>query len=138
MFASLPLTTGQSSTTSEQYVFGSVYSVTIPNLHPDNVIECKAQAEVTNPYQYNVQIDRGFAVGTTDEAFPNMIDPLNSENVTPDMHHMSINISDQFHGYSGTVTFSLVLSAASTSAQLGDAVRVEQGYGYLKCHVMTN
>lgn len=130
MFASLPLTAWS------PYNWGSVYAVTIPNLQPSDVVQCVAQAEVTNNLHFNVQVDRVLAIGTTNQAWPAIINPVTSENVTPDMHHMAINMSVIDTGRSGTVTYSLVLSAASTNAQQGDAVTVERGYGGLWCHVM--
>lgn len=132
MLPGLPLTTWS------PYNWASTYAVTIPNLQPSDVVQCIAQAEVTNNLRYNVQVDRVLAIGTTNQAWPDTINPVTSENVTPDMHHMAVNMSVIDTGRSGNVTYSLVLSAASTNALQGDTLTVEHGYGGLWCHVTSS
>lgn len=131
MTSFLPLTTWT------PYNFVSVYAVTMQGLQPTDKVHCEAEAEVTNNLGYDVQVDKVIAADVTNEAFPNnLMDKLRSQNVTPDVHHMDIDASWTKSGYSGTVTFSLVLIAASTKAQQGDELIVEKGYGSLQCYVV--
>lgn len=123
-------------TSGSPYNFQTVYSVTIPNVLPTDAITCNAQAEVTNDLGYNVQVDRAIAYGTVNGAYPSASQPITTENVTPDMHHMTINWTWIDTGNSGSVTYSLDLAAASTSAGSGASITVEQGYGYLRCSLV--
>lgn len=132
MLSTLPLTA------DSPYNWASVYAVTIPNLQPTDVVQCVAQAEVTDSLGFPVMVDRTIAIGTTNQAYPNAVVPPNGQNVTPDIHHMSADLSMIDTGRSGSVTYSLVLAAASTRAEMGDALTVEQGYGGLWCHVMSS
>jgi len=125
-------------TNGSPYNYQTIYSVTIPNVQSTDVVECNAQAEVTNPYQYNVQVNRVIAYGTVADSYPVTPQPPTTGNVTPDMHHMPINWTWLDSGSSGTVTYSLDLAAASTSADTGSYLTVEPGYGYIKCHVMAS
>lgn len=132
MVGALPLTT------ESPYNWASIYAVTIANLQPSDVVQCIAQGEVTNNLGYNVQVDRMFATSITNQAWPQQLGPARGENVTPDMHHMTIDDSLIDTGRSGTVTYSLVMSAASTNALMGDTLTIEQGYGALRCHVTSS
>ncbi|WP_207000766.1 hypothetical protein [Trinickia mobilis] len=122
-------------TSGSPYNFQTVYSVTIPNVQPTDAVTCNAQAEVTNNLGYDVQVDRVIAYGTVNDAYPSTGQPVTTENVSPDMHHMAINWTWIDTGNSGAVTYSLDLAAASTSASNGANIAVEQGYGYLRCAV---
>jgi hypothetical protein len=125
-------------TNSSPYNFQTVYSVTIPNVQMGNVIDCNAQVEVTNNLGYTVQIDRVIAYGTVNDSYPVSDQPITAGNVTSDMHHLPINWNWRVKNASGTVTISLDLAAASTSAGTGAYVTVEQGYGYIDCHLMAS
>jgi hypothetical protein len=130
MTTQLPLTTGS------PYNFASVYSVTIPNVVDSDVIHCDVQAEITSNYDFEVQIDRAFAIGTTNEAWPEQVQPIRGTNVTLSMHHMAIDSSFNIKHHTGAVTIAFDLSAASTAGLQGQAVTVEQGYGGMQCYIL--
>jgi hypothetical protein len=125
-------------TNDSPYNYQTVYSVTVPNVQPGSVVECNAQAEVTNNLGYNVQVNRVIAYGTANDSYPVSAQPITTSNVTPNMHHMNLNWTWIDTGSSGTVTYSLDLAAASTSATGGAYITVEPGYGYIRCHVMAS
>jgi hypothetical protein len=49
----------------EPYTYWTAYGVEVSNLSPTDVLHLNAQAEVTNPWQFNVQVDGAFANGST-------------------------------------------------------------------------
>src|SRR5215472_14418984 len=49
----------------QHYTYWTAYGVEVSNLSPTDVLHLNAQAEVTNPWQFNVQVDGAFAKGST-------------------------------------------------------------------------
>jgi hypothetical protein len=104
--------TGMTAGVIEPYTYWTTYGVEVPNLSPTDVLHLNAQAEVTNPWQFNVQVDGAFANGTTygGNTFNLVGLPICGQNLVPAMHHMVV---PRVTGLTGTVFFSLVLEAAS-------------------------
>src|SRR5215467_4507563 len=76
----------------EPYTFWTAYGVEVSNLSPTDVLHLNAQAEVTNPFPFNVQVDGAFANGSTygGNTFNLVGLPNIGQNLTPDMHHMVV------------------------------------------------
>lgn len=136
--SAVPMTGG----VSDPYKFYTEYGMAMPQRNPGDVILVSAQGEVTNPYTFNVQCARYIGYGLPDseqhETIP--FSPNRAENVTPDMHHMTIDcvavIDDallQKVGLPLTLpagwVLTLMMEAASTSAEPGDYL-VNEGPGY--------
>lgn len=123
-------------TTGLPYNWQSVYAVTIPNLKPTDVVQCIAQMEVTNDYNYHIQVNRAIGVGIASGKEIQPLAPVMAEDVAEDVqHHMPVNAAAFDTGRTGTVTYSLFTVAASLDEQNGDMLKVEPGYGGLWCHV---
>jgi len=107
--------TGMTAGVIEPYTYWTAYGVEVPNLSPTDVLHLNAQAEVTNPWQFNVQVDGAFANGTTygGNTFNLVGLPICGQNLVPAMHHMVVPRQAWVTGLTGTVFFSLVLEAAS-------------------------
>ena len=100
----------------EDYTYWTAYGVEVSNLSPTDVLHLNAQAEVTNPWQFNVQVDGAFANGSTygGNTFNLVGLPNIGQNLTPDMHHMVVARQAWVTGLTGTIFLSFVLEAAST------------------------
>jgi hypothetical protein len=114
------------------------YWTAVSNLSPTDVLQLNAQAEVTNPWQFNVQVDGAFANGSTygGKTFNLVGLPNIGQNLTPDMHHMVVARQTWVTGLTGTVFFSFVLEAASsdkTAAQ--NYLVLENGRGAIQVAV---
>lgn len=130
----LPITNGNTYSTQQ------VYSICQP-LAAGVISDIRYQAEVTNPYSYNVGI--GWYIKSWDyDCGPNgcafirtdIVTPPVSQNVTPAMHHMVISGSylhrAQFPSGGNTRCYTLVMWAVSSNG--AGSILVEQGYGYLQ------
>lgn len=130
----LPITNGNTYSTQQ------VFSVCQP-LSEGVVSDIRYQAEVTNPYSYNVGI--GWYIKSWDyDCGPNgcvntrtdIVTPPVSQNVTPAMHHMVISGSylhrAKFPSGGTHRCYTLVMWAVSSHG--GGSILVEQGYGYLQ------
>lgn len=131
----IPMTDGTT------YQFYMEYQLAMPARGPGDVIIVNAQGETTNPYPFNVMADRYIGFGPISGTAQNpQLCPIRAENVTPDMHHMTIDcmavIDDQLLTRLGLpltipagwiVTLTMV--AASTDAQPGEAL-INEGPGY--------
>lgn len=136
-FSRKELTNALQLTGSSGYIWQSVYTVTVRDVKPTDIVHCIAQAEVTNNLGYNVQVDRAIAIGDwSGTAWPTFVNPVAGQNVTPGTHHMYVQFSTyDEHPRAGDITYSLVLQAASTAAGPGALLAVEPGYGMLQCKV---
>jgi hypothetical protein len=107
--------TGMTAGVIEPYTYWTTYGVEVPNLSPNDVLHLNAQAEVTNPWQFNVQVDGAFANGSTygGNTFNLVGLPNCGQNLVPAMHHMVVARQAWVTGLTGTVFFSFVLEAAS-------------------------
>jgi len=119
----------------EPYTYWTAYGVEVSNLSPTDVLHLNAQAEVTNPWQFNVQVDGAFANGSTygGNTFNLVGLPNIGQNLTPDMHHMVVSRQSWVTGLTGTVFLSFVLEAASTSKTATQNYLVlENGHGAIQ------
>lgn len=122
----------------EHYTYWTAYGVEVSNLSPTDVLHLNAQAEVTNPWQFNVQVDGAFANGSTygGNTFNLVGLPNIGQNLTPDMHHMVVARQAWVTGLTGTVFFSFVLEAASTAMTATQNYLVlENGHGAIQVAV---
>src|SRR5215469_4519121 len=122
----------------QHYTYWTVYGVEVSNLLPTDVLHLNAQAEVTNPWQFNVQVDGAFANGSTygGNTFNLVGLPNIGQNLTPDMHHMVVARQAWVTGLTGTVFFSFVLEAASTAMTATQNYLVlESGHGAIQVAV---
>ena len=122
----------------EHYTYWTAYGVEVSNLSPTDVLHLNAQAEVTNPWQFNVQVDGAFANGSTygGHTFNLVGLPNIGQNLTPDMHHMVVSRQAWVTGLTGTVFFSFVLEAASTDKTATQNYLVlENGHGAIQVAV---
>jgi hypothetical protein len=130
----LPVTNGAT------YALQQVYSVCQP-ITEGQISDIRYQAEVTNPYTYNVGI--GWYIKSWDydcgpdgcvNTRTDIVTPPVSQNVTPSMHHMVVNGSylhtANLQSGGNTRCYTLVMWAVSS--QGGGSIIVEQGYGYLQ------
>jgi hypothetical protein len=123
---------------NEHYTYWTAYGVEVSNLSPTDVLHLNAQAEVTNPWQFNVQVDGAFANGSTygGNTFNLVGLPNIGQNLTPDMHHMVVARQAWVTGLTGTVFFSFVLEAASTDMTATQNYLVlENGHGAIQVAV---
>lgn len=132
MLACLPMTTGL------PYNWQSVYSVTIPNLKPTDVVQCIGQMEVTDDLGYSVQINRAIGIGVANGPRIPPLNPVMAQDFDTHVHHLAVNTAAYDTGRSGTVTYSMYTVAASLDYKAGDMIKIEQGYGGLWCHVMSS
>jgi hypothetical protein len=74
------------------YTFWTAYGVEVSNLSPTDVLHLNAQAEVTLPFRFNVQVDGAFACGLVhgEHTFKLVGLATCGQNVTPNMHHMVV------------------------------------------------
>ena len=122
----------------EHYTYWTAYGVEVSNLSPTDVLSLNAQAEVTNPWQFNVQVDGAFANGSTygGNTFNLVGLPNIGQNLTPDMHHMVVARQAWVTGLTGTVFFSFVLEAASTyMTATQNYLVLENGHGAIQVAV---
>jgi hypothetical protein len=122
----------------EPYTYWSAYGVQVSNLSPTDVLHLNAQAEVTNPWQFNVQVDGAFANGSTygGNTFNLVGLPNIGQNLTPAMHHMVVARQAWVTGLTGTVFFSFVLEAASTDMTASqNSLVLEKGDGGIQVAV---
>jgi hypothetical protein len=122
----------------EPYTYWTAYGVEVSNLSPTDVLHLNAQAEVTNPWQFNVQVDGAFANGSTygGNTFNLVGLPNIGQNLTPDMHHMVVARQSWVTGLTGTVFFSFVLEAASSEKTATQNYLVlEKGHGGIQVAV---
>src|SRR5215831_17802658 len=130
--------TGKTAGVNEHYTYWTAYGVEVSNLSPTDVLHLNAQAEVTNPWQFNVQVDGAFANGSTygGHTFTLVGLPNIGQNLTPDMHHMVVARQAWVTGLTGTVFFSFVLEAASTAMTATQNYLVlENGHGAIQVAV---
>lgn len=131
----LPLTGAKS------YRYWTPYVVEVPDLAATDVVRCHAQAEVTTSYPFPVQVVRaivpapkgGLRGARRDRIHP--VNPLYGENITLARHHMAIVTMATDTGREGTVRYALLLQAASTRFEPGQALTIEPGYGGIWCTV---
>ena len=110
----------------------------IPNLSRNDVLHLNAQAEVTNPWQFNVQVDGASANGSTygGNTFNLVGLPNCGQILVPAMHHMVVARQAWVTRLTGTVFFSFVLEASSdhmTSIQ--NYLVLEKGCGGIQVAV---
>lgn len=123
----IPITTG-----SANYVV--LYSVPITVNGPLDIITVFSQLEVTNPYTYNVGVGRYVVISTSaTSVLGTTITPAVMDNVTPDMHHMVVNVNSVTSGVpAGSYFINFVGYAVANNAGSGAQLVVEQGYGNTK------
>lgn len=132
----IPITLG-----GEPYTFWPAYIVAVTGLQPTDVVQCHAQAEVTSAHPFNIQVDRviGKNAGgkwlSNDQASIGALSPLSGENITLNMHHMVVTTWATDTGETGTMSYALLLEAASTSAAVTDTLTLQRGDGGLWCTV---
>ena len=130
--------TGMTAGVIEPYTYWTTYGVEVPNLSPKDVLHLNAQAEVTNPWQFNVQVDGAFANGSTYGGNTlNLVGLPNwGQNLVPTMHHMVVARQAWVTGLTGTVFFSFVLEAASTDmTATHNYLVLEKGHGGIQVAV---
>jgi len=86
-----------------------------------------AQVEATNPHSYSVGVGRFILRSDGARIVPAVMD-----NVTPQMHHQVLHLIGWDAAPIPNATYSVVIYAASNNAKPGDALRIEQGYGFLQ------
>lgn len=134
---SVPMTVGNAP-----YQYYTEFGMAMPQRNPGDVILVQARAEVTNPYPFNVQLVRYIGYGLPDAQQHETVTltPARAENVTPNMHHMTIDIDavidDQLLTHVGLPltlpanwVLTLMMEAASDAASAGQSL-VHEGPGY--------
>lgn len=118
--------------TNAKYV---VYSIKLPNCAEGDLIKVRATFEVTNPYNYNIMVGRGFIIAKTATAVTGTeISEYATRNITPGMHHDHIQ---DFGSIRATAAMSgnyvnFVAYSGSSAAGSGHKAIVEQDYGRLE------
>jgi hypothetical protein len=105
----------------------------VPALRPGDVIVLLGQFEVTNPYPFNLQLDRYIGRGPVTSAMPTA-EPLTlitGDNVPPEIHHKRDVVYAVDSGQTGDTTYEIILESASLASVPGDALVLERGYGEL-------
>lgn len=119
-------------TAGAPYTYWTAYAVTVPDLGVGDIVFLFGQFEVTTSYNFDIQVDRyigrGECFGT---CVPTALSPPSGSNITLDIHHLRDTVIAVDTSQSGTMTYSVVLEAASTTYQSGDHLQVEAGYGGL-------
>lgn len=112
--------------------FYEVYAQAV-TLAAGDIIQVKAQSEVTNNYSYNIGVGRYLLISTDPTALDGTrIAPAVMENCTPSEHHsVIISGGDWQTPVDGVFYVKLIAYAVANSAQSGHTLRVEQGYGFL-------
>lgn len=122
-------------TVSAPYERHVIYSVPLPQLATGEALLALAEAELTNDLGYNVMVSSQLILATSETAtVGSEISEANGFNITPDMHHGVVVKHGVFvaPGNYANRYVNLVAWAASTAAQPGAALAVEQDYGRLE------
>lgn len=114
----------------------AVYSLQLPSLSIGNILSVTAQFEATNPYSYNVMLGRYLYLCDATHNV-NIVMPATT-NITPNMHHLTVNIARNYKLTSNFVnpTLSLMAYSAASLASAGAQLKVEQGYGHLDALIL--
>lgn len=128
------MTGGSNVTGPAPYTFWTAYYLMVPNLQPNDIIDLRGQFEVTNPWNFNVQLDRFIARGTIfggSELIP--VDPVFTnagDNIPPELHHKRDIVMAIDTGQTGNINYSLCLEAASYAiTPTQNYLILEKGYG---------
>ena len=109
-----------------------IYEIRIPLLKGD-LVYLEGQVEVTNLTSTNVMV--GVCIRTTEGEFKTKkkISHRSTANVTPEMHHMPLRVSDKYLvDRDEEIIFVISAHAASDSTLAKEKhLQVEQGYGHL-------
>jgi hypothetical protein len=116
-----------------------VYSAGLDRLRPGDVVTVTAQAEVTNPQDYNVFVGSTIVLASSPQAVSgDDFTRGGGGNVTPSMHHAIIT-SDASLTISAPIRrawVNLVLTAASSLPRPDDQLTVEPGAGQVTAVVL--
>jgi hypothetical protein len=101
----------------------------------DDVLLAMAEFQVTNQIDKNVFVASQLVLSDhPNDVTGQPITPANGQNVTPDMHHgqqTKVGSVAADIEAAGVRYVNLVVWAAMTTAQPGDRIRIDQGYGRL-------
>jgi hypothetical protein len=115
-----------------------IYSVAIPQINANQVLQMTAAFEATNPYTYNVMI--GSAIFLSDSATSTagiILDPGNAYNITPGNHHGVVVKARNWQAPFSYINkfVNVVAWAASVNASPGHMLTIEQQYGHLDVYI---
>lgn len=104
-------------------------------VRPDDVVLALAEFQVTNQIDKNVLVASQLVLADRPDGVTGQpITPANGQNVTPDMHHgqqTKVGSVAADIERAGVRYVNLVVWAAMSTAQPGDRIRIDQGYGRL-------
>jgi hypothetical protein len=111
-----------------------IYSVYVPQINADDVVQITSTFEATNPYTYNAMIGSWIILAdSATNTLGTLIDPANSFNITPNAHHGVVVKARQWKApssYTGKY-INVVAWSGSVNALSGHKLTIEQGYGHL-------
>lgn len=86
----VPITVGTTG-----YKFYTEYALTMPPRNPGDIIIVTANAEVTNPYAFNVQLDSyiGYGLPDSNQDQTAPLTPLSGTNIPPETHHQLVRLT---------------------------------------------
>jgi len=111
-----------------------VYSVLVPTIKKNDVINITSELEVTNEHIYNAMISCNIILANKHiDVYGTLIDQSNAFNITPDMHHGVITKARNWQAESDYKLkyVNVVCWSASVNAVAGDMLKLESGYGHL-------
>ena len=110
------------------------YHLFIPDAKPSDIIELRAQFEISVPIDFNYQswvgIGRGIIrVRDSDDAHEAFVNPLVMDNINVNMHHKACNLWAVDTGRSGMTRYYVVIYAYGYPPHVGREIAIEEGYG---------
>jgi hypothetical protein len=132
----LPVTTGK-----------RLLRVVLPATLAGDVLDITYKFGVTSDVGYNVGVGAHiwYYAYSDPDGWANRVqisDMLTGENVTPDVHHLAMDVSFSWRvpadWTAGRMVLALVVDAHSTAWKAGDTLTVEPGYAQLRAHRWTD
>lgn len=110
-----------------------VYSLQLPNLVKDDVLQISTQCQVTNDMGYNLMVCKYLRLSSGKDTI-NITAPCGT-NILPLIHHLPMHVSRNFKITKGMTTpkLELICYSAAFDGQLSGRVVVDKGYGHLDC-----
>lgn len=121
-----------------KYIQMVIYSLQLPDLLKDDVIQVSTQCQVTNDMGYNLMVCKYLRLSSGKDT-RNITAPCGT-NVLPLIHHLPIHIARQYKLTKDMIApkLELICYSAGFDGQLNGKVKVDQGYGHLDCVLIRN
>lgn len=118
-----------------------IYSITVPTITENDILQITGQFEATNPYSYNAMISSTILLADTSTTTTGvLIDAATSFNITPNMHHGVVIKSRSWQAPQNYTNkcINFVAHSGADTASPGDLLIIEQMYGHLDVVIIIN